>query len=205
LPAALHVASDHVVMPNIIDPTATSARPTIYYLAWTHVHAGYALLDVGKTDEADKQFTIVKNWSKEPSIFEARQLAFAASLRLSLAKTNPSQSKMWLEAAKKEGPLSDDEVHQLDQAMVTDKYNNSKNWTAQQFADFSAKEMELFDMRQKPNTPGGYDFRNNPNYQGTDDIGPDDLHMDVPNNANAVLRRGAGGGGQNGGNPNAAE
>jgi tetratricopeptide (TPR) repeat protein len=205
LPAALHVASDHVVMPNIIDPTATSARPLIYYLAWTHVHAGYALLDAGKTDDALKQFNIVKSWSKEPAVSEARQLAYAAALRLSIAKGNPSQKKKWMAAAKKEEPLSDDEVQEVDQSLQKERYNNQQNWNAQQMADFQAKEMELMDMRQKMNTPGGYDFRNNPNYQGTDDIGPDDVHMDVPNNANAVLRRGAGDGEQRQRNPEAAQ
>lgn len=179
-PSAREAASTRAVLPNLNDPHPTTPRKTINLLAWSHVNAAYLLLAQGQKDEAEKNFEMVWKWPHIGDLFEAQQLACAGSLRLRMAKSDPDQAlhSQWLASASKRRGLSNQECDRVNKILMTG-YDPYKDPTRLQRVQ--NQMMELWKYRDQTAVPGGYDARNNPNYVGTDDRGPDDAPTPAAN------------------------
>ena len=179
-PAAREAASTRAVLPNLNDPHPTTPRKTINLLAWSHVDAAYLLLAQGQKDEAEKNFEMVWKWPHIGDLFEVQQLACAGSLRLRLAKSDPDQAlrSQWLASTSKRRGLSNQECDRVNKILMTG-YDPYKDPT--RLPRIQNQMMELWKYRDQKAVPGGYDARNNPNYIGTDDRGPDDAPTPAAN------------------------
>jgi tetratricopeptide (TPR) repeat protein len=179
-PVAWAHANAFAVLPNQNDPKANVPRTVTNLMAWTHVLAGYCLLAQNKTDEAQKQFDIVWNARRTGELFEIQQLACGGATRLKWAKEDPDPGarSQWRERAALHEGLSREEVDRVNQIRMShhDPYKDPHS-----LEKIQAETMPLYKYRWEPAIPGGYDPKQNPNYIGTDDHGPDDApHGDRP-------------------------
>lgn len=179
-PAAWLAASTGGVLPNLNDPHPAVPKRTDNLLAWSRVNAAYLLIAQGQTDEAASNFEMVWKWPRAGDLFEVQQLACAGSIRLKFAKSdpNPAARAQWLAGASTRRGLSDQECEEVNKVLMTG-YDPYKDPTRLQRVQ--GQMMELYKYRDQTAVPGGYDARNNPNYIGTDDRGPDDAPTPAAN------------------------
>ena len=99
------------VLPMPSDPRSTKPRTISNLLAWSHVMAGYALVDLGKPADAEAQFTPVANWFKRDTYADAQGLAYNEMVRLHWAQHDPDKGrrKQWLASAKIMNRMDDNE------------------------------------------------------------------------------------------------
>jgi tetratricopeptide (TPR) repeat protein len=175
--AAWQTNSSFAVLPNHNDPKATTPRSIQNLLAWTHVMTGYNLLAQNKPDEAAAQFQVVWDWQHLPDLFEVQQLACAGTMRLRWSKDDPDRNarSQWLQQASIREGLSREEVDRINQIRMS---RDDPNMNASDLQKIQNEVMPLYKYVWQPATPGGYDPKQNPNYAGTDDRGPDDAPRD---------------------------
>jgi tetratricopeptide (TPR) repeat protein len=193
-PVAFTQTDPFAVLPNQNDPKANIPRTVNNLMAWSHVLAGYALLSQHKTDEAQRQFDLVWNARRTGELFEVQQLACGGAMRLKWAREDPDRSARsnWLTRAALHEGLSRQEVDRVSKILTA---HQDPNRDPRQFMTIQTETLALNKYRWEPSIAGGYDPKQNPNYIGTDDRGPDDApRPDRPLPANDRNNRNTGGG-----------
>jgi hypothetical protein len=158
------------VLPIPSDPRSTQPRTISNLLAWSHVMAGYALVNLGKPADAEKQFDAVAGWYKRDTYADAQGLAVNDAMRIYWAQHDPDRArrKQWLENAKILNRMDDNErglaMSLIEQAGQAQGLRIDQ--IQRQQADLS------YWYGATPSGSGGYDPRNNPNYHGNNDAPP---------------------------------
>jgi hypothetical protein len=172
--ASREISPPASVLPTPSDPRSTKPRTISNMLAWSHVMAGYALVNLNKPADALKQFQAVAGLFKRDTYADAQGLAYNEYQRLYWAQHDPDRSrrKQWLENAKVMNRMGDDE-------------RNLANNLIDQAGRASGLRMDQIQNQQSdlnywygatPAAPGGYDPRANPNYHGNND-GPPGMNL----------------------------
>jgi hypothetical protein len=90
------------MLPDPEDPGAATARTAANLFAWSHVDAGFVLLDQDKLNDAAAQFFEVAKWPSASSFSDAYALAGNELACLRWAREDPdrSQRAKWLSLAR---------------------------------------------------------------------------------------------------------
>ncbi|HEX3356116.1 MAG TPA: tetratricopeptide repeat protein [Tepidisphaeraceae bacterium] len=168
--ASREISPPGAVLPTPSDPRSTKARTISNLLTWSHVMAGYALVNLNKPADALQQFQQVAALYKRESYADAQGLAVNESTRLYWAAHDPdrSQRPQWLANAKIMNRMDDDERNRAFQ--LIDQAGRAAGLRIDQIQQ---QQMDLnYWYGATPAQPGGYDPRANPNYHGNDDAPP---------------------------------
>ena len=142
-------------------------------VAWSQVLAGHCTAVEGKWDVALAHFKVVADASETPDIYGPQALAIAGKLRITWARkdSDTNARQQWLADAATLTRLSDNEIARVGTLVgqASGFEGGQRVYTEQQVT------LPLNKFRVMPVITGGYDYRNNPNYQGSSDPGPDDL------------------------------
>jgi hypothetical protein len=166
-------SAERAVLPNTFDSKAWAPKTVWNMVAWSQVLAGNCAAADGKWDVALKHFDTIADVSETADIYDPQALAIAGKLRITWSQKDPDASarQQWLANAAKLTRLSDNEINRIGQLVgQASGLQDGQLVQAQQRVT-----MPLNKFRAMPSIPGGYDYRNNPNYQGSYDPGPDDL------------------------------
>src|SRR5205085_446396 len=103
----------NAMIPVPSDKRSTKPRTISNLLAWSHVLAGYALVEKGKNADAEAQFKPVAEWFTRDSYTDAQALACNEMERLEWARKDPDRSrrKQWLASAKIMNRMTDEECN----------------------------------------------------------------------------------------------
>jgi Tfp pilus assembly protein PilF len=196
------IAPGRAVLPNIADPKAINPRTLENLFAWSNVLAGHLMLDAGKTADAEKLFDEVAGWKRTRNIYEPQGIATAGSLRLHWATQDPVTTRRadWFRNAHAMSVLTQQEASAI-LAIEQSQTQLARTGYADQRETMrmsqEAVDLYYFMDAQKA-APGAYDPRNNPNYRGNNDNGPDDRGSSNPAGSGA-------GAAPQGGAPDAAQ
>ena len=156
-PAALEISPPAAVLPTPSDPRSTKPRTISNLLAWSHVMAGYALVNLNKAADAEKEFNAVAGLLKRDTYADAQGLAYNEATRLYWAQHDPDRSrrKQWIANAKIMNRMDDDERNLAFQLM--DQAGRAAGLRMDQIQN---QQGELYYWYgATPATPGGYDPR----------------------------------------------
>jgi Tfp pilus assembly protein PilF len=172
------VAPGRAVLPNIADPKSINPRTLQNMFAWSNLIAGHLLLDAGKSDDAEKLFDDVAAWKRTRDIYEPQGIATAGSLRLYWSTHDPVMTRRpdWTRNAHSMAVLTRQEADAI-LAVKQSQTQLARTGYADQHEtmQMSQETMDLYYfMDAQKAAPGAYDPRNNPNYRGNNDNGPDD-------------------------------
>jgi len=165
--------ADRAVLPNTFDVNAWAPKSAWNMVAWSGVMAGNAEAAAGKWDLALKHFAFIADASQQPDIYDPQALAVAGKARIYWGNKDPhrGQRSAWLQRAATLTRITDDEINAIGDIIgnASGKEGGERVFITQKTA------MELSKFRAMPIIQGGYDYRQNPNYKGSFDPGPDDL------------------------------
>jgi hypothetical protein len=164
------VSPPAAVLPIPSDPRSAKPRTISNLLAWSHVLAGYALVDLGKPEQALDQFKQVTNWVKRDSYADAQGLAFSEMQRVYWALNDPDSARrsQWLAKARIMNRLDDEE-----RSLAADLIAQAGARAGMQIDKIQVAQSDLnYWYGAAPAEPGAYDPRQNPNYHGNDDAPP---------------------------------
>jgi len=164
------VAPPGAVLPCSADPIATTPRTIGNLLAWSHVLVGYNLFAAGKSDEAQKHFTEVAGWRRGNDIFEPQALAVSVGARQYWALNDPNQQRrqQWQAASTTMTRITRQEISVINSILTAHPTGDGRD-----VERIERYVMGLGYFQQEINIQGGYQEKFNPNYHGTDDVGPD--------------------------------
>jgi Flp pilus assembly protein TadD len=169
--------AEKAVLPNTFNVKAWAPKTAWNMIAWSQVLTGNCDAMEGKWDEALAHFKVVADASETPDIYDPQALAVAGKTRITWSHqdSDPSAQKQWLANAATLTRLTDKEIARIGQlaGQASGQTGSMRTYTSQQAT------MALEKFRSMPSIQGGYDYRNNPNYQGSFDPGPDDLPRKV--------------------------
>ena len=168
--AALEISPPAAVLPVPSDARSTKPRTISNLLAWSHVMAGYALVNSNKPADALRQFQIVAGWYKRANYADAQGLAVNEAMRVYWSQHDPDRArrKQWLKNAAILNRMDDDERNLAFQ--LIDEAGRAQGLRLDQIQQQQADLSYWYGAA--PAGPGGYDPRANPNYHGNDDAPP---------------------------------
>jgi tetratricopeptide (TPR) repeat protein len=164
--------AERAVLPNTFNVKAWSPKSVWNMVAWSHLLAGHCAAVDGKWDTALAHFSVVADASETPDIYDPQALAIAGKTRITWGRndSDPSARRKWLADAATLTRLRNDEILRVGTLVgqASGLEGGKRVYTEQQVT------LPLYKFRAMPVISGGYDYRNNPNYQGSSDPGPDD-------------------------------
>jgi len=165
--------ADRAVLPNTFDVKAWAPKSAWNMVAWSGVMAGNAEAAAGKWEAALKHFVFIADASQQPDIYDPQALAVAGKARIYWGNKDPHHGRRaaWLQRAATLTRITDDEINAIGD--IIGKASGKEG--GERVATIQKTTMELSKFRAMPIIQGGYDYRQNPNYKGSFDPGPDDL------------------------------
>jgi hypothetical protein len=116
---------------------------------------------------------VVAGASETPGIFDPQALAIAGKTRITWSRqdTDENERQQWLKSAATLTRLTNNEILKIGTLVgQASGYDGGRREMTEQ-----QTTMPLYKFRSMPVIAGGYDSRQNANYQGSFDPGPDDL------------------------------
>ena len=101
---AREIAPPAAVLPMPSNPSSIRTRTISNLLAWSHVMAGYADVDLNKIADAQKQFQTVAAWLHRDSYLNAQGLAVNEAARLRWAQEDPDVVSAQAVARERQDP-----------------------------------------------------------------------------------------------------
>jgi predicted Zn-dependent protease len=167
------IKAERAVLPNTFNGKAWAPKSAWNMVAWSHVLAGHCAAVEGKWDAALAHFRVVADASETPDIYDPQALAIAGKTRIDWGRkdSDAGARQKWLADAATLTRLSNTEIARVGTlvAQASGLQGSNRTFAEQQVT------LPLYKFRSMPVISGGYDYRNNPNYQGSSDPGPDDL------------------------------
>jgi tetratricopeptide (TPR) repeat protein len=160
---------DRAVLPNTTDVKAWAPKTAWNMAAWSHALAGHVLVQLGRADEALPLFAQIADGPETPDVYDPQCLCLAGQLRLEMAKRDRRQSRMWMTNAATLTRVSQEEAEAITGGLPPVGDNPEAFMRAQSL------QMRLRFFGAQDVIEGGYDYRQNPNYKGSFDPGPDDV------------------------------
>lgn len=162
---------DRAVLPNTTDPKAWAPKTAWNMAAWSHALCGNLLVKLGRADEALPLFSKIADGPETADIYDPQCLCLAGQVRLQMAKQDRRQSRMWMANAANLTRVGEEEQQQIVQAMA----GNATQDNPDAMMKSQTMMMRLHNFGAQTIFEGGYDYRQNPNYKGSFDPGPDDV------------------------------
>jgi predicted Zn-dependent protease len=167
------VKAEKAVLPNTYKVKAWAPKSAWNMIAWSQVLAGHSAAVNGDWDTALKHFSVVAGASETPGIFDPQALAIAGKTRITWSRqdTDENERQQWLKSAATLTRLTNNEILKIGTLVgQASGYDGGRREMTEQ-----QTTMPLYKFRSMPVIAGGYDSRQNANYQGSFDPGPDDL------------------------------
>ncbi len=159
------VKAERAVLPNTFNVKAWGPKSAWNMVAWSQVLAGHCAAAEGKWDTALAHFRVVADASETPDIYDPQALAIAGKTRITWARkdSDASARKQWLADAAALTRLRNNEIARVGTLVgQASGLEDGKRVFAEQQVT-----LPLYKFRSMPVITGGYDYRNNPNYQGS--------------------------------------